>query len=480
MMFGLKWTRLAVLGGAVVVGMGSLQAVAQDGPKKAEFKNLRFDEDFSYLEGGDGTYESDRSDPLKNNPDKPFTIDLGGDWRYDVGGEFRMRWELRENQAFGASRRTSDGRQLYRWLLHTDVRYRDLFRVFAQGIVAHVEEDDTPFQVGVSENIGDLQQLFLDFRFGEGSPYVLRVGRQELLFGTERFVSPFEWGNARRRFDGVRLMYEGDLWNVDAFYVKPVVIDRANGDDFNEEFDFWGLYTTYNGWENRGIDLYFFAIDNTQDTVNPNGNVGDQSIFTVGSRYWGETGAWDYELEADYQWGTWAGDDVKAWSVAFAGGYTFDQSCEPRLGFGFDWASGDKNSRDGDVETFNQMFPLGHKYFGYLDLVGRQNVVAANVNLSAWIMPEKVRATMAYHTFWLADDSDALYDSSGTATLRDGRGKSGAEVGQELDLTVDWTINRHSTLLVGYSHFWNDGFVNETVLSSDDPNFYYVQYQYKF
>ena len=70
--------------------------------------------------------------------------------------------------------------------------------------------------------------------------------------------------------------------------------------------------------------------------------------------------------------------------------------------------------------------------------------------------------------------------ASGVAGPRDVTGNSGKEVGSELDLTVLWKINNHSSMLVGYSHFWNDGFVSDTVFSDDDSDFYYVQYQYKF
>ena len=35
----------------------------------------------------------------------------------------------------------------------------------------------------------------------------------------------------------------------------------------------------------------------------------------------------------------------------------------------------------GDVETFNQLFPLGHAYFGYIDLIGRQNALDLHFDL---------------------------------------------------------------------------------------------------
>lgn len=40
----------------------------------------------------------------------------------------------------------------------------------------------------------------------------------------------------------------------------------------------------------------------------------------------------------------------------------------------YDFASGDSDPTDGEIGAFNQLFPLGHKYFGFLDLMARQNI----------------------------------------------------------------------------------------------------------
>jgi len=444
---------------------------ALPGPK---YMNLRYDEDFSYLDGAEGTYRPDLFDSIKN-------IDLGNDWRLSLGGEFRVRIESETNKAFGAVEPTNDTFQLYRYFLHADVRYQDVFRLFVQGVVVHDEDRDRPLR-GIDENIGDLQQLFFDLRVCGGAerPVILRVGRQDLQYGAQRYVSPLDWASTRRRFDAVKLFWTYPDWKVDMFYAKPVVVQRRQHDRFNEDFDFYGLYVTYTGIPRHGLDLYAFAVDNTGAPVNPNGNAGDKSTYTVGSRFWGKTAGFDYEAELAGQWGHWAGDTVQTWSVSATGGYTFPNlACKPRIGLGFDWASGDDNPTDGKVGTADQLFPLGHKYLGYMDLIGRQNITAARVDLTAWIVPNSVKGAIAYHAFWLSDPEDALYHAGGGVVRRDATGSSGREVGQELDLTVKWKLDVHSSVLVGYSHFWDDNFITNTG-PSEDPDFFYVQYQLKF
>ena len=162
------------------------------------FLNLRFDEDFSYLDGEPGSYQPDWFDPIKN-------IRLDEDWRLSLGGEFRFRMEAETNKAFGATEPTQDTFTLYRYMLHADLKYREVFRVFAQGVATFDEDRDLALR-GIDENRWDLHQLFFDVRvFGEDSPLTLRVGRQELQYGSQRYVSSLKWANVRRRFDGVKL-----------------------------------------------------------------------------------------------------------------------------------------------------------------------------------------------------------------------------------------------------------------------------------
>ncbi len=438
-----------------------------------KFLNLRYDEDFSYLDDAAYEYEPDLFDPLKN-------IDLGNDWNLTLGGEFRFRMESETNKGFGATEPANDTFQLYRYMLHADFKYRKLMRVFVQGVAAFDEDRDLALR-GIDENKWDLQQLFVDLRvLGEDLPLTLRVGRQDLSYGNQRFVSPLEWANTRRRFDGVKLFAKGKTWDVDMFFVKPVIVQRKQHDRYNEDFDFYGAYVTYKGIPNHGLDMFAFAINNTNKTVNPNGKVGDTTRYTLGARFWGKHGPLDCEAEIAGQWGTWAGDTIQAWSWTIDGGYTFAEvDWKPRVGVGFDWASGDENAFDGKVGTFDQLFPLGHKYLGFMDLIGRQNVNAVNVNLTAWPIAKKVQARVAYHTFWLNDEHDAIYSAGGGAGRRDIFGNSGREIGHELDLTVALKMDKYQSMLFGYSHFWDSTVIEQTG-PSQDANLFYVQYQMKF
>src|SRR5438445_3612225 len=106
----------------------------------------------------------------------------------------------------------------------------------------------------------------------------------------------------------------------------------------------------------------------------------------------------------------------------------------PQFWVAYDYASGDHNGgKKGAHGTFNQLFPFGHYYFGFLDLVGRQNIQDANAQFV--VFPAKwVFAGVQYHHFMLDSSHDALYSAGGAVLRRDPTGKASNTVGDEIDL----------------------------------------------
>lgn len=455
------------------------------GPK---YLALRYNEDYSYLDGPEGSYQKDFFDPIKN-------ICLDENWRLRLGGEVRLRMESETNRMFGARDPTNDTYLLYRELLHADLHYRNLIRIFVEGIDARVADRDLP-QIPGMENTFDIQQLFADFRvLGENTPLTLRIGRQDMIYGKERVIGKLDWMNQGRRFDGVRLLYSTPELDIDFFWVKPVVFattpfsnpwnthinESMNRkiDHWREEQQFYGMYATYKKIPNHAIEAYFLGLNDDGFLTNANNRMGDLNLYTIGGRFSGSYCGFDYDIEGAGQWGKWDGDEVHGWMVGSEGGYTLkDAPMSPRAGLGFDFATGDDTPRDNSHDTFYQLFPTGHAFMGYIDLVGRQNIIAPNVHLT--LKPHKdVTVKATYYHFWLDSNLDALYNAGGSPIRRNVSGSSGNDVGDELDLTVAWQVDRHSSLLVGWSHFWPSNFVNSSGFSRD-ADFVYLQYQFRF
>lgn len=460
-------------------------AAPKPGPK---YLNLRYDEDYSYLDGPEDSYVHDVFDPIKR-------INLAPDWTLSLGGEIRQRMESETNRHFGSRDPTNDTFLLYREILHADLHYRKLFRVYIEGIDARVADRDLAQNPGM-ENTFDINQLFADLKLrGEDGPLTLRVGRQEMAYGKERILSKLDWSNQTRRFDGAKLMYKSPKLDVDAFWTKPVYFmtePYSNGyythinenmnrkiDHWREEQNFYGVHSTFKGLPDHAIDFYVLGLNDRGFFVNANNRPGDLNVYTIGGRFAGKHGSFDYDIEGAGQWGKWDGDDVKAWMFGSDMGYTFSRAAmTPRLGAGFDYATGDDSPRDNTHGTFNQLYPLGHAYLGYIDLMARQNMIAPNLNFT--FKPHKsVTARLAWYHFWLDSNLDALYNASAIPIRRNTTGSSGNDVGDELDATVTWQIDVHSSVLVGWSHFWPSNFIDSSGFARD-ADYCYLQYQFKF
>src|SRR5262249_9565282 len=120
---------------------------------------------------------------------------------------------------------------LIRWRQYLDLKYRDEFRVYVEMIDASIFNNELAV-TGIDKNRWDLQNAFFDLKVLErdDKPVYFRYGRQELLYGApvpmvspgQQVISPLDWGNTRRNFEGFKLFSKGDTWDIDLFAVRPV------------------------------------------------------------------------------------------------------------------------------------------------------------------------------------------------------------------------------------------------------------------
>ncbi len=440
--------------------------------------------DFRYMEKPG--YEKDVFDPVKR-------IHLGSDWLLSFGGSFWFR-NMRES---GSRLEPGDNTyNLLRTRLHADLWYRDKIRLFAEGIDSRsYSQEKAP--LAVDANHTDMLNLFADIKIADvkdGQAY-LRVGRQELLYGSQRLISTLDWVNTRRTFQGVKTFWHSPKLDLDAFWVRPMNVNPTNFDNWDTNRDFYGLWATYKPQRGHFADLYFLSLDNNNSGVSPKIigtlNTGNSVVHTVGSRYVGNYNQFLYELEGMYQFGrstiisSGAPTDISAGAIASGIGYQFSQlPMNPQLWLRYDYASGDRNPNDGQTNTFNQLFPFGHYYMGFLDRVGRQNIHDFNAQFT--LHPQPWFTFIAqYHRFFLANSHDALYNASGVAYRQDSTGQAGRDVGDELDLRFNIHINRHQDVLLGYSKLWAGDFIKNTTTPTGgrgnvSPDLIYVQYVIRF
>ncbi len=356
----------------------------------------------------------------------------------------------------------------------------------------------------------------MEFGNPKAFPLTLKLGRQILSYGDERLVGAFDWNNIGRTFDAVKLRWEQKGWSVDAFASSVVVPERGsynqsdlfNGNETDREQVFSGVYFQTTAVPFHATDLYVFHLhenDNPRFSQNP---LGDTNFFTMGTRWKSKPGAFapeeelmskdkdgksvaepaprrpvglDYTGEFAVQSGNVRGQDLIAFAAHGDVGYTFDTAWLPRVAIGYSYATGDDDPTDKDIQTFQNLFPTNHKFYGQMDLFSWQNIHDLEVNFK--IAPiRSVTVRLDYHAFWLETTEDAWYRANGATTVRTLNSASrsaGNYVGSELDFLVTWNVCKFFQLEGGYSHFFAGDYLEATG-ANDDADFGYVQAKLSF
>jgi hypothetical protein len=464
---------------------GVLPARAQSEKPTGEVKRpalqigsaLRFNEDWSTLEGVDTTTTDDFWDRLKFIP---LTPDQSV-W-LSIGGQARARMEYFDNFQFGASApKRSDLYLLSRFRLNTDLHITPYFRLYFEGKSALSTDRD--LQGRNSTGFYDQADLFNGFAdvvipFSKDAGVTLRGGRQELLFGSQRLVGPGDFTQVPHTFDGAQAIVRIADWTVIPFWSQAVIVDKYKFDKSSPDRQLYGLYTTAPAHLlPMNLDLYYLGANNR--TAAFNSTTGRENRHTLGLRTSGKIDQtnWDFDLEGAGQFGTVGSGNIGAGMFTAVLGYTFPiKEWSPRAYFEFDYASGDRK-RGGGVGTFNQLFPNGHSYLGYIDYIGRQNIITPNAGIA--ITPIRdLTLTLQQYLFWRASDRDSIFNKS-SAVLRAANGTHARYVGAETDLLATYNFTRHLQGYAGYSFFSTGGFIKKTGRDSNSQ-FVYTALQYTF
>lgn len=455
--------------GAALLGMALAavpQVTAQSAPAGAQtpheasaatpgLTNLRFTEGYSYLRG-----PANRSGAWWE-PFKYIPLNGTGDVYLTLGAELRFREEAYWNFNWGEV--PVDNYQWYRILPYADLHLGPYVRLFGQMIGAWTTGKETGIS-GVDETGFELLQGFGELKrpLSGDATLTLRVGRQLLSYGSERLISLRYGPNVLRSFDAGLASIEAGSWRVDTFYARPVRnrVGRFN-DRFDENRSVWSLYATRTLDEispSSGLDLYYIGYRNTDAEFNQGS--GDEVRHTLGSRFFGKAQDWDWNFEGMFQFGSFDGGNIRAWSIASDTGYTItDLTLSPRVGLRANIISGDHNPNSPDLQTFNPLFPRG-KYFGEIGLIGPSNLINLHPNLTLHLNDQWTLSGGAVF-YWRESLGDGIYDTGGNI-VRPSGGSRARYIGTQADLVLGWEPVRWFSAELAYSVFAPGGFIEDT------------------
>jgi hypothetical protein len=444
-------------------------------PSGPKYSNVRYDDDFSYLH--DPACRKDFWDPLKYIP-----LNARGDWYLSLGGEIRERYERFNNPLWGQQPQSRGGYLLQRYFLIGDLHLGENVRIFSE-LMSDWEND----RVGgprpmIDQDQLDFTQFFVDLKlhpFGSDTSLTLRVGRQWLIYGSQRLISNRYGPNVPLPFDGVKAILNAAPWRVDAFATKPVETNPGVFDDQTHlPTWFWGIYAVrpLSFIDGANIDLYYLGIHNKSATYAQ--ETGTESRQTVGTRLWGVRGAWDSNSEFVGQTGTFGHGYILAWNAVTDTGYTLEPvPLQPRLGLRAGITSGDHDKNGPNLQTFSPLFPTGF-YFNQAILNGPLNEMGVHPNLTLhW--GESIVLNGEWGWFWRQSTSDGIYGLGSNLLRPVGTTKDTYE-GSQAQVTFDWQLDAHTHFQINYLHFFVGGYLENTSPVGKDVDFVTTSIQYLF
>lgn len=423
-------------------------------------------------------------------PQDPKAVVEPGSKLATIDFQERLRIEARENNFdFNdhVESLSDDSWLLQRARIGLKLAPRENLTFYVQGQSSFELESDRPNVPGVLGAEGDdpfdLRQAYLAVG---ASDFNVTLGRQILSYGDERLIGSFDWNNFGRTFDAVKLhLAPAKGWSLDAFASSVVVIDNDefntsdlfNGNSTHRDQVFSGLYLSTATLCPLGSTTDFYVLQLHEDSL-----LGGTDFVTLGTRLKAnvaKTGGWDFESEMAVQTGEVRGRDLGAFAGHWGFGRVWTNAAwKPRLFAEYNFATGDDNAADGDVGTFQNLFPTNHKFYGYMDLFSWQNL--HNPALSFAVKPsDATKLQLDFHGFWLADTSDAWYRANGITQVRPITPGGDSFVGTELDLTASWKVQAHLSFLAGYSHFFTGDYAKASG-AADDADFGYLQTTIEF
>lgn len=376
-----------------------------------------------------------------------------------TGMEARSRYEGYANLNWGSAPNES-----YIW--QRVMPYVDLHtghvRFFAQPIISTIQGVDRPTRPVDTTGI-DMLQAFGEVRTDVAAGVSLSVsaGRKLISLGAGRFIDTRYGVNIPQAFEGADATLTSQSHQITGLYYHPV--DNRPG-DFDDRSSLqkavWGIYATrWLGAKHAiGVDAFYLGLrDNA--AVYDQGS-GREIVHTFGSRVFGATGSWHWNIEGALQGGRFAGYRRTGWGIGGEVGYRFASvATGPDVSLLSEIISGDDNPRDHSLGTFNPLFPRG-KYFGALSPIGPRNLIRARpgITIEPW---NDVALSLTTAAYWRQSVADGVYGVAGNV-VRSGRNSTARFIGTQVELTLAWQATPELNVTASVSAFEAGTFIRET------------------
>lgn len=384
-------------------------------------------------------------------------IGFGDGDEVSIGGSVRERVESWEHPfvGYGGPDQTY---LLSRVLVQADARFDEDLRVFVQ-LGNHWETGREPGPMPTDIDRLDVQQGFVDLYWGGPSDGV-RLGRQEMMFGSNRLVDIREGPNIRQSFDGVRAWATVDGGaRLDVFWNHPT-LDKPG--DFDDEPDpsqqFWGVYLAAMPTPLQGLkmDIYYLGLWRTPRSGPPlDAGPATETRHSLGTRLFGARDRLDFNFEVVYQFGSFSPlvgspRHLAAWAFFSESGLTFSDAWRTRLALRADVTSGGDSRGNGTLGTFYPLFPKNN-VFSESSIFTEMNTIHIHPYVQVQPRPS-LAMQLAVWPVWRENRADAIYTPPGGA-LAPGNANRSAYAGTGTDVQLEWQATPNVDVNVACSYF---------------------------
>jgi len=340
----------------------------------------------------------------------------------------------------------------------------------------------------------------------------VRIGRQEMAYGTEFLLGNQDWYDGQT-FDGVKGILEfTDKHRLDLFWAKlaerdttvPGAVGLPALGQGGDDSDLFGAYFSAQtlGKSSVGMDAYLLGLKDDANivynvAVQDNGIIGyDATDFYsveanrsfldawwAGVRFFREREhGFHFSAELTYLFGSidanldsdndgLIDDDhlsIGAWGFESFLGYTWDTPTNPSIKGGVTWATG-SSVNDYESGNYNTFFtPAGevHPRLGMMDLIDASNVLAFNLGYAGSAKRHSWGVDLWHFEL---DQVDPFIEAAtiADASLEDGHNLS-STIGQEVDLWYNYQYSEHMLAQFAVSYFNAGGYIEDLNRCADE------------
>lgn len=376
-------------------------------PPKPSFKPINHDEDYAALR------------PVRNATlwTRLKYIPIARDSYATIGGELRLRPELRLGERWGRGPQDDDGNFQQRTRLWGDVQVEGVFRAFVD--LEHATSAGLDSVVApIEEGRLDFNQAFVEAHHTVGDARIaVRLGRQEVGIGNQTLFDMREGANTRRSLDVLRVLGSKGAWDGGVLTGHSVLEKLGTFDDrTNRNLSFTAVHggRSFGGGTRTGRAEALLLVADRAGLAFDSAAAARDRRTTLSLRYAGRAERWTIDVEAIRQWGDFGALDIDAYYLTTTAGHGWTQGWKPRLSLRVDIGSGDRSRSDGRLGTYSPLFPKPLTYNGDL---GPQNLTVVQPMLTIQPMT-RLTLDVSAAGLWRTSITDGVYALGGQPLRR--------------------------------------------------------------